>query len=212
MEYNTLAIKNCGAVCAKFSDAELLPIKTEISNIQKNFDLYKTQKYNKHLAGNIKREYLLVESKKYIEKLLIPLVVAYDENYEYIKNLNILTTNVPVVLDQCWVNFQKKYEFNPPHNHTGIFSFVIWINVPYDIKEEHELSPGMESNANKAGGFSFLFTDTIGGIRTYDISIDKNCENTMVLFPSKFYHMVYPFFSSDGYRISVSGNFKFKTG
>jgi hypothetical protein len=60
--------------------------------------------------------------------------------------------------------------------------------------------------------FAFLYSDSIGGINPFSIPVDKNMENNVILFPSNFYHMVYPFFSSDGYRISVSGNFKFKTG
>jgi hypothetical protein len=35
-------------------------------------------------------------------------------------------------------------------------------------------------------------------------------ENTLLLFPAKLTHAVYPFYSSDDYRISVSGNVVFK--
>ena len=164
------------------------------------------------MIGNIKKEYKLVESQKYIEELLMPLVGAYNNDFGYIKEFNILTSSVPIVLDDCWVNFQKKYEFNPAHNHSGIYSFVIWINVPYDMEEELKLSPGAEARSNLAGSFVFLYNDTTGKIKPFDILIDKNMENNIVFFPSNFYHMVYPFFSSDKYRVSVSGNFKLKTG
>jgi hypothetical protein len=211
MKCDITGLRNFGFLSAKFSDTQLKPIKTEINNIQKNFDSYKTQKYNKNLAGNIKREYKLIESKQYTEDLLMPLVGAYDNSFDYITNFNMLTTAVPIVLDACWVNFQKKYEFNPAHNHRGILSFVIWTNVPYDMKEELKLSPGAESNFNSAGMFSFLYNDSVGGLKAHNIPVDKNMENNILIFPSYFYHMVYPFFSSDGYRISVSGNFKLKT-
>ena len=208
MFYTATGLKNYGFLDAKLSDAELAPIKAEIDSIQKNFDLYENQKYNIHLAGNIKREYELTESKKYMQDLLIPLVDAYNRDFDY--NSTILTENVPIVLDSCWVNFQKKYEFNPAHVHHGLLSFVIWINVPYDMEEERKLSPGSESNFNQAGMFSFLYNDTIGKIQAFRIPVDKAMENKIILFPSNFFHMVYPFFSSDGYRISVSGNFKLK--
>ena len=210
MSYNAIGLKNYGFLDAKLSDAELVPIKAEIDSIQKNFDLYENQKYNMSLAGNIKKEYALIESKKYMQDLLMPLVVAYDRDFGYNTNFTILTDNVPIVLDSCWVNFQKKYEFNPAHFHHGLLSFVIWINVPYDMEEERKLSPGAESNFNSAGKFSFLYSDTIGGIQAFEIPIDKSMENKIILFPSNFYHMVYPFFTSDEYRISVSGNFKLK--
>ena len=212
MEYGISNFRNYGFIGAKFSDADLAPIKTEINKIQNNFDLYENQKRNNKLAGNIKREYQLIESQKYIEKLLMPLVGAYDKDFDYMRTVSMLTSSVPIVLDDCWVNFQKKYEFNPAHNHSGIYSFVIWINVPYDMEEERKLSPGAESNEDLAGSFSFLYNDTTGKINPFTIPVDKSMENNVVFFPSNFFHMVYPFFSSDGYRISVSGNFKLKTG
>lgn len=211
MEYGACNFTNYGFIGAKFSESDLAPIKTEINNIQNNFELYKDQKRNNKLAGNIKREYQLIESQKYIEKLLMPLVGAYDKDFNYMRTVSMLTSNVPIVLDDCWVNFQRKYEFNPAHNHSGIYSFVIWINVPYDMEEERKLSPGAESNDNSAGSFSFLYNDTTGKINPFTIPIDKNMENNVVFFPSNIFHTVYPFFSSDGYRISVSGNFKLKT-
>jgi len=212
MKYNINELHNFGFISAKFSDADLAPIKTEINNIQNNFELYESQKHNNKLAGNIKREYKLIESKQYMEKLLMPLVSAYDKEFHYMKKISILTASVPIVLHECWVNFQKKYEFNPAHSHSGLYSFVIWTNVPYDMKEELKLSPGAESNLNSAGMFSFLYCDSTGGISLGRIPIDKRMENSVVFFPSNFYHMAYPFFSSDGYRISVSGNFKLNTG
>ena len=212
MQYGISNFRNYGFIGAKFSDADLAPIKTEINNIQNNFDLYESQKRNHKLAGNIKREYQLIESQKYIEKLLMPLVGAYDKDFDYMRTVGMLTSSVPIVLDDCWVNFQKKYEFNPAHNHSGIYTFVIWINVPYDMEEERKLSPGAESNNDLAGSFSFLYNDTTGKINPFTIPVDKSMENNVVFFPSNFFHMVYPFFSSDGYRISVSGNFKLKTG
>ena len=33
-------------------------------------------------------------------------------------------------LNSLWVNFQKKHEFNPMHDHGGVYSFVIWMQIP----------------------------------------------------------------------------------
>ena len=38
------------------------------------------------------------------------------------------------------------------------------------------------------------------------LPIDKAWEGTMILFPSSLNHNVYPFYTSDDYRISISGN------
>ena len=43
-------------------------------------------------------------------------------------------------------------------------------------------------------------------IREYNISADEKYENTLMVFPSSLYHSVNPFYTSDEYRISVSGN------
>ena len=39
-------------------------------------------------------------------------------------------------LRDLWVNFQKKHDFNPVHNHKGAVSFVIWMKIPYKHKDE----------------------------------------------------------------------------
>lgn len=204
MQYN---LRNFGFISSKFSNSDLIPIKAEIDNIQNNFELHESKKFNKNLAGNIKREYELVESREYAQNLFMPLVNEYERSFDYFRNFNILTKRVPIVLSSFWVNFQKKYEFNPAHQHDGLLSFVLWTKIPYDMEEERIASPGAESNRNSAGMFSFLYSNSIGKISTEHIPVDKNMENNIIIFPSNFYHMVYPFFTSDGYRISVSGNF-----
>ena len=36
-------------------------------------------------------------------------------------------------LDTMWINYSKKHDFNPPHTHTGILSFIIYCKVPDEI-------------------------------------------------------------------------------
>jgi hypothetical protein len=40
------------------------------------------------------------------------------------------------------------------------------------------------------------------------LPVDKTFEGKIAFFPSKLSHCVYPFYSSDGIRISISGNIK----
>ena len=42
------------------------------------------------------------------------------------------------------------------------------------------------------------------------LNVDKSFEGKMLMFPSKQMHAVNPFYTSDGYRITVSGNLKIK--
>lgn len=49
-----------------------------------------------------------------------------------------------------------------------------------------------------------------GEIREVEFPVDKLYEGQIFLFPSCLQHMVYPFTSSDDYRISISGNLRKK--
>ena len=71
-KYFPLQFKNLGALTAILSEDQMQPIKSEINDIQKNFDLYDSRKYNSQLVGNIKREYELLECKTHLEELLTP--------------------------------------------------------------------------------------------------------------------------------------------
>lgn len=208
MQYITQDFPNFGFLKTKFEDFHLEPVKQEINKIQKNFN--NAIRSNENLAGNILNEYSLIDSKDHISNLIMPFIQKYDEYYDYLKTVAILTESCPIVLSDCWVNFQKKHEFNPNHNHSGVLSFVIWINIPYNIQDEKEQSPGRYGNSNCSGHFEFSFINTLGTVMSYPIPTDKFFENTMILFPSKLVHSVYPFYSSDDYRISVAGNFKLK--
>ena len=48
----------------------------------------------------------------------------------------------------------------------------------------------------------------MGRITPAMVPVDKTYEGTIVMFPSEMLHAVYPFYTSDDYRISVSGNLR----
>jgi hypothetical protein len=58
------------------------------------------------------------------------------------------------------------------------------------------------------GHFEFLYINTMGEIVPYRIPADKTYNNTLLVFPANLRHGVYPFASSNKFRISVSGNYK----
>jgi len=212
MQYNWNNFANLGFVSQKFTDEELAPIKEEIALIQKDFS--KADPFQYGLAGHIQNEYKLTKSFGQLEKLLFPLVQAYNQEYPiYYGNMqNATDVLTPILLGKAWVNFQKKLEFNPHHDHSGLFSFVLWINIPYDLEEERKVFPQFTDTGrdSKTSCFEFVYTDTTGRIRPHLLHIDKNYEGMCVLFPSSVPHQVYPFYTSDGYRISISGNFYLK--
>jgi hypothetical protein len=201
----TTYFKTIGFVSKKFTDEELKPIKDEINLIQQNWK--DAIPANTTLAGKIKKEYVLSSSIGHIQELLNPLISAYDQEFDYFSPISVNTRNCPVMLETAWVNFQEKYEYNPVHNHGGLMSFVIWVKIPFSLEEESKIFPDTPRSAEN-GSFSFLYTNTNGQIRNYTIPVDSSYENVCVMFPSTMMHCVHPFYTSNDYRISVSGNFK----
>lgn len=114
-----------------------------------------------------------------------------------------------------WVNFQKKYEFNPEHSHSGILSFVIWHDIPFYMEDELDKSPSQKTKLDNRESGYFKFTPQYGEPLSHSskkvlIAADKRFNGTICIFPSVLTHSVYPFYSSDDYRISFSGNLKFE--
>jgi hypothetical protein len=110
-------------------------------------------------------------------------------------------------LDELWVNFQKKHEFNPPHTHSGVYSFVIWMQIPTSFKEQCKLPIAAKSNAPELiSNFTFNYMDTLGKLTNFTINMEKDVEGCIVLFPSKLSHQVFAFYENDDERISISGN------
>lgn len=199
---------NIGILEVTLSDEELAPIWQEVKKIQQDFS--QGVDYNHQLAGNIAKEYRLFDSAEHINGLVFHYLKEYDNITGHITKTDLLTSNQMLVIPEPWVNFQSKNEFNPPHIHSGIASFVIWLSIPYNIEDEIARPSSVNSHEPLAGFFTFQYTNTLGQIRPYYIPADKKMENKMLIFPADLTHSVHPFFTSDDYRISVSGNVKFQ--
>jgi len=177
-------------------------------------EVYKAKEpYNDKLAGIIEREYDLrhlinTPIGEDLKGVCSKMIKMYSERYEYPHLIACNNRSSPYKLNSLWVNFQKKHEFNPVHNHSGVFSFVIWLKIPYDIEEELNTGAGKNSVDNVASKFQFFYS-TIYGNHSADLNINKDSEGMMVMFPATLRHTVYPFYTSDDYRISISGNICF---
>jgi hypothetical protein len=172
-----------------------------------------TIKANHDLAGNIKNEFMIPNAKPIIWPLIDVLIKEWAKKYpaEFAR-LGSMSNQEEfrMMLFNTWVNFQKKHEFNPIHTHDGVFSFVIWHKVPFTKEDEYARFPNMKEDQIKAGHFAFIVTSQLGSIIQHDMCIDKTWEGKMALFPANLNHIVYPFYTSDEYRISISGNIGFQ--
>ncbi len=175
---------------------------------EKNF-----QKAQHDLAGNIRNEFLIPDGKPYVFPFLFALINEHSKKYpNFWQKITGMQRKKEFTLElfSLWVNFQKKHEFNPVHVHDGLYSFVIWHKIPYKMEDEIARFPDMKKEEVRAGYFSFLGTNEMGRIQTYDLPVDNSWQGKMALFPADLNHQVYPFYTSDEERITISGNIGFQ--
>ena len=104
------------------------------------------------------------------------------------------------LIKALWVNFQRQHEFNPPHDHSDELSFVTYLKIPKEIKEEYNNYKGKSSGP---GGISFIYGEGNRQAITYQAHFPE--EKDLFIFPAWLKHYVAPF-QSNVERVSVSGN------
>ena len=169
---------------------------------------------NETLAGNIsKSEYIKDKDDWFYETVLKELseYMFFKKSWENYYDVHI-TKYKPTPkfhLKSFWVNYQKQYEFNPPHNHAGEFSFVVFMKIPTHWKEQHALPFSANSNMNVASDFAFILgedqeKERVGGV--LNIPLSPEDEGRMLFFPAWMFHEVYPFYGTEKERVTISGN------
>jgi len=162
------------------------------------------------LAGNISSSIRLDSSSPLLEKFISEVIPSFMDSH--IQNYGapwraVMKEGEGFNLESLWVNFQKKHEFNPPHDHSGVYSFVIWMQIPTSYAEQKKLPICAESNADGSiSNFGFHYTNSLGRVSQFFYNMEKEAEGYMVMFPSEMKHEVFPFYENDGERISISGN------
>ena len=193
---------NYGVVQTYLPDEILEVLKAEAKEIQDSFDT--ANPYNKKLAGNIEKEFTLEKSGSALKPFILDMATFYTENFK------LFNTWKPV-FQKPWINFMKKHEFNPIHFHVPLkgLSYVIWVQIPYDPAEEKALPHSVNANQPMSSNFQFVYNTVLGDIRTMSYAPDRNWSGFVLMFPARLNHLVYPFYTSDDYRISISGNIDF---
>ena len=175
---------------------------------------YKNVKnFNNVLAGNISSSWMLNDDDNWFyDNILLNLCCKYSDSFINLGQTYGVTKKHLYCLSSFWVNFQKKYEFNPFHVHQNcIYSFVIWMNIPYDYREQHQIPISANSSIPSTSNFQFVYLNMLRETKRYDYYLDKSYEGTILFFPANLAHQVYPFFNCDEYRISISGNIALNT-
>ena len=163
-----------------------------------------------NLAGNISTSHVIPDIDDwFFNNTLIELIERYGQEFIDLTKSVPTTKFWPICLERMWVNYQNQYEFNPLHDHTGIYSFVVWMKIPTSFEEQKKL-PFARSNSVDISNFEFIITNILGQPCPYTYFMSPEYEGTMLFFPSKLTHIVYPFYNCDDQRISISGNLSLK--
>jgi len=178
-------------------------------HLWKCIDEAKGESLKHRLAGQIENSFAITDIDDYFFKRVVkPLCDKYVENW------GASFTPIPVEgsenyvlkMDPFWVNYQNQHEYNPVHDHNGLFSFVVWMKIPTVFEEQIAINNSKGSNNKLNSAFVFDYVDILGGPRSHSYPLGPSYEGMMVFFPSKLRHQVYPYYNCDEQRISISGN------
>jgi hypothetical protein len=197
-----LNLSNSGVILDDIPDSLFNNIKEEANYLEEQ-----NQKMISGLSGNGVANHFFMNQTYQQEFLsyIIDLKNVYLNIYpDYLSTFKSLSHSVPFVCGSPWFNIQKKGEFIPMHNHDGLLSYSAWIKIPYDAEEETK-------DGKYASCFQFNYSTITGNTFTEIIKIDKSFEGKIMMFPSTLPHCVYPFYTSNDTRISMSGNVLFDT-
>tara|TARA_R100000353_G_scaffold51704_1_gene40987 strand:- start:64 stop:678 length:615 start_codon:yes stop_codon:yes gene_type:complete len=143
----------------------------------------------------VSEHYFISEKNTYkIYEVIQKMIDKYKEVFpNYLDGIKYLDRNVPLGFKTPWVNFQKKNEYLPLHEHGGVLSYNIWMKIP--IKSI----------------FEYNYNSIIGKNLIHRINLTEKDEGRIVLFPAQLQHVVYPFYNSNKIRMSIAGNILLNT-
>ena len=165
------------------------------------------QSMKPNLAGCIHESNKLVDrSDWFYTNTLSPLCKLYSEEFGNLGSDIPVNQSHPYYLRSFWVNYQKQNEFNPLHDHIGVYSFVVWMKIPTKHDEQNKNPISLRANTKAISTFQFAYSNIIGNRKTYNYQMNPEVEGTLIFFPADLDHQVYPFYNCDEERISISGN------
>ena len=166
--------RNYGIIEIDLSES-ILDYLWKISNKSKN----KKECLKNSLAGNISNSYSVEDENNYFyNEVLEPVLKIYSNSFKghhpiighpynrdcFVKEIDCDNNfNIKFKLETFWVNYQNKHEFNPIQNHSGVYSFVIWLKIPYDYEDQCKLPQfkGTKKIDLKPGCFEFRYVDML---------------------------------------------------
>tara|TARA_B100000683_G_C12465164_1_gene545690 strand:+ start:108 stop:779 length:672 start_codon:yes stop_codon:yes gene_type:complete len=108
-----------------------------------------------------------------------------------------------LAFSRFWCRASLDGDYQSIHDHQGIFTFVVWLTVPFEGKEERQVQAGFRPEASD---FVLVYPDTCGQLQKRNFVLGKGAEGKMLFFPSDINHIVYPHYTTTEYRIALAGD------
>lgn len=143
------------------------------------------------LVATMKHEYELAFCQEDSQFFMDFLVGKVKEYYKK-TSINNCSNIISAQFRPPWINYTYAGDFNPMHIHTAELSYIIYVDIPDNIREEYK-----GSHNQIRGIIEFMYNNS-------QIQMAPKTGD-MFIFPSEVYHSVYPF-EGEGCRISVAGN------
>jgi hypothetical protein len=163
------------------------------------------ENFNKELAGHLKYQFKYTDevAGQFYEKTQ-PIFKMYRQGHVDFHGSK--GKEVRYVGRSLWVNFMKPGDWNPPHIHGGDFSFVVYLDVPDELRKEFK-----EFEGTSAGPGSITFDYGTESRPKWATNAHHHYPESgdMIIFPALTAHSVAPF-KTDCTRISVSGNLTYE--
>lgn len=156
----------------------------------------------KGLAGHLDKEMKYTQEDQ--DWFLSEFSPVISDHMKFLTTYHNNNYKPNVKLTDLWINYMQPGEFNPPHVHNQQLSFVIYLQVPEKLIEEHKNYQGSDTGPGAIKFINDWNSDILNIAEVPIFPKEKEC----YIFPSSLNHMVFPF-KSKCERISVSGNFGF---
>jgi len=168
------------------------------------------EEFSHELAGNISISELIKDKDNWFYETVLKKLTermyykSWDNYYKY--HIEKEETPPKFKMEKFWVNYQKQHEFNPPHGHGGLYSFVVFMKIPTHWREQHALPISANSTCPLASDFQFIMGHPQGHIMPFNVPLSPEDEGRILFFPAWLNHQVFPFYGTEEKRITISGN------
>ena len=194
-----------------------LDIQLDDKHIDHLWDCIKTargESFKNSLVGQIEKSYEIFDKDDvFFKEVILPCLDEYGNVFGHGWSKNSFDTKGVYLephLQNMWVNYQNAGEYQPIHDHGGLYSFAIWLTNPVEFSHQTNKKNAQGASSSFNNSFCFQYVNMLGQQSTTMYQMGKQLEGWMVFFPAYLNHCVYPFYDCDEQRVSVSGNIMLK--